>query len=102
VWQKSEKKIGILPAFLDVTIYHDRVSRFEKVTHLRSRVDEKVCDFSLTIDHSKSSIQILWLLPENPHLETKRSNEGKLESSRVEKGGNAGGLHHRNWQIPIF
>jgi hypothetical protein len=36
------------------------------------------------IDPSKSSLQILWLLPENTHLETKRSNEGKTESERGE------------------
>jgi hypothetical protein len=43
-------------------------------------------DFPVTIDHSKSSLRILWLLPENIHLETKRSNEGKTRSSPLLSG----------------
>jgi hypothetical protein len=33
---------------------------------------------------TKSSLQILWLLAEDAHLETKRSNEGNPESERGE------------------
>jgi hypothetical protein len=69
----------------------------------RSKV-EKFCDFPPPIDRSKSSLQILWLILENPHPETKRSNEGKPEwkrantrpfpsTERVEKG-NAGKPRH--------
>jgi hypothetical protein len=47
------------------------------------RVNDELCDFPEPIDSSKSTLQILWLLPENTHLETKRSNEGKTESERA-------------------
>jgi hypothetical protein len=50
------------------------------------RVKDEVCDFHGPIDPSKSSHQILWLLPENTHLETKRSNEGKTESEQARRG----------------
>jgi hypothetical protein len=50
------------------------------------RVNDELCDFPGLIDPSKSSLQILWLLPENTHLETKRSNEGKPESERARRG----------------
>jgi hypothetical protein len=49
-------------------------------------VNDELYDFLLTIDPSKSSLQILWLLPENTHLETKRSSEGKAESERARRG----------------
>jgi hypothetical protein len=49
-------------------------------------VDDELCHFPGPIDHSKSSLQILWLLPENIHLKTKRSNEGKTESERARRG----------------
>jgi hypothetical protein len=38
-------------------------------------VNDEICDFHLTIDPLKISLQILSLLLEDAHLETKRSNE---------------------------
>jgi hypothetical protein len=49
-------------------------------------VNYDLCDFPGPIGPSKSSLQILWLLPENTQLETKRSNEGKTESERTRRG----------------
>jgi hypothetical protein len=46
------------------------------------RVNNELWIFPVTIDQSKSSLQILWLLLENTHLETKRRNGGKPESER--------------------
>jgi hypothetical protein len=57
-----------------------------RIFRLFAWVNDELCDLSLTIDPSKSSLQILWLLPENTHLETKRSNEGKTESERARRG----------------
>jgi hypothetical protein len=59
--------------------------------------NDEIWDFSVTIETSKSSLQILRLLLENTHLETKRGNAGKPEAreaktrafpstERVEKG----------------
>jgi hypothetical protein len=48
-----------------------------------NRVNDELCDSPRPIDPSKSSIQILWLLPKNTYLETKGSNEGKTESERA-------------------
>jgi hypothetical protein len=45
-------------------------------------VNDELCDFLVTIDPSKSSLQNLWLFLGNTDLETKRGNEGKLESER--------------------
>jgi hypothetical protein len=47
------------------------------------RVNDELCDFPGPIAPSKSSLQILWLLPENTHLETKRGNEGKPKWERA-------------------
>jgi hypothetical protein len=57
----------------------------EKFDIERYRVNDEICDFPVVIDSSKSSLQILWLLLEKSHLQTKRGNEGKPEPERTEK-----------------
>jgi hypothetical protein len=56
----------------------------EKCGRKKLGVNDELCAFPMTIEPSKSSLQILWPLLENIHLETKRSNEGKPESERSE------------------
>jgi hypothetical protein len=48
-------------------------------------LSDQLCDFLGQIDHSKSFLQILWLLLKNTHLETKHSNKRKPESEWVRK-----------------
>jgi hypothetical protein len=48
-------------------------------------VNDNLYAFPAPIDSSKSSLLIMWLLPTNTQLATKRSNEGKPESERVKK-----------------
>jgi hypothetical protein len=49
------------------------------------RGNDEVCDFPVTIDTSKSSLQILSHLLENTQLETKRSNGRKPEPERARR-----------------
>jgi hypothetical protein len=62
-------------SFITSGLWGDVDQKYLDEIRYRIWVIHELC--SLTIYHSKSSLQILWLFPQNIHLETKRCNEGE-------------------------